>query len=190
MGLIVPSQLALARRPLFRGGPCGWLLTIGLCVAFGGWGFALGQSTESAAMPEVSGSGSHGQSSAITFSHTARTGRFLGGRTVAGDVSPARAIDAARQQHAGMVLQQAASPQASSLSAPWQAVGPNQVASIAYGNVAGRVTAIAIDPADMTGNTVYLGTTGGGGWKSTNAAGPPASGSFVRLTDTLPVFRP
>ena len=87
-----------------------------------------------------------------------------------------------------MLVQQAASPQLSSLSAPWQAVGPNQVASIAYGNVTGRVTAIAIDPADTSGNTVYIGTTGGGVWKSTNATGPSASVTFVPLTDTLPVF--
>ncbi len=120
--------------------------------------------------------------------HTIRARRFLGGRTLAGAMSAARAMDAARQQHAAMLAQQAASPQLSSLSAPWQAVGPNQVASIAYGNVTGRVTAIAIDPADPTGNTVYLGTTGGGVWKSTNATGPSASVTFVPLTDTLPVF--
>ncbi len=92
----------------------------------------------------------------------------------------------ARQQHAAMAAQQTASQ--SSLSAAWQAIGPNQVASLAYGNVTGRITAIAIDPADATGNTVYLGTTGGGVWKSTNAAGPTASVIFVPLTDTLPVF--
>lgn len=63
-----------------------------------------------------------------------------------------------------------------------------QVASLAYGNVTGRVTAIAIDPADATGNTVYVGTTGGGVWKSTNAAGAAAAVKFVPLTDTLPVF--
>src|ERR1700761_3179948 len=120
--------------------------------------------------------------------HMIRSRRFLSGRTLAGAVSTARAMDAARQEHVAMLMQQAASPQLSSLSAPWQAVGPNQIASIAYGNVTGRVTAIAIDPADATGNTVYLGTTGGGVWKSTNAAGPAASVSFVPLTDTLPVF--
>jgi hypothetical protein len=114
--------------------------------------------------------------------------RFLGGRTLAGNVSAARAMEAARQQHAAMLAQQAASPQLSSLSAPWQPIGPNQVASIAYGNVTGRITAIAIDPADSTGNTVYLGTTGGGVWKSTNAAGPSGSVIFTALTDTLPVF--
>ncbi|HTC76685.1 MAG TPA: choice-of-anchor D domain-containing protein [Edaphobacter sp.] len=94
----------------------------------------------------------------------------------------------ARQQHVEMLAQQASSAQPSSLSAPWQPIGPNQVASIAYGNVTGRVTAIAIDPTDTTGNTVYLGTTGGGVWKSANAAGPAASVTFVPLTDTLPVF--
>ena len=79
-------------------------------------------------------------------------------------------------------------PPASNLSAAWQPVGPNQVASLSYGNVTGRVTAIAIDPADPSGNTVYLGTTGGGVWRSANAAGPAASVSFTPLTDTLPVF--
>src|SRR5277367_6725657 len=97
-------------------------------------------------------------------------------------------MEAARQQHAAMLAQQAASPQLSSLNAPWQPIGPNQVASVAYGNVTGRITAIAIDPADSAGNTVYIGTTGGGVWKSTNAAGPTASVSFTPLTDTLPVF--
>ena len=46
------------------------------------------------------------------------------------------------------------------------------------------------DPTDATGNTVYLGTTGGGVWKSTNAAGTAASVTFTPLTDTLPVFSP
>ena len=121
-------------------------------------------------------------------SHAVRTRRFLSGRTLAENVSTARAIDAARKQHAKMLVQQAASPQSSSLSAPWQPIGPNQVASIAYGNVTGRVTSIAIDPADATGNTVYVGTTGGGVWKSVNAAGSAANVIFAPLTDTLPVF--
>ena len=185
MGLIASSQLARAARPLLRRGVCSCLVAISLCLGFGGSVFALGQST---AMPELSGSASHGQSTAVSFSHTGRTRRFLSGRAVVGDGSAALAMDVARQQHAAMLAQQAASPQLSSLSAPWQPIGPNQVASIAYGNVTGRVTAIAIDPADTTGNTVYIGTTGGGVWKSTNAAGPAASVTFAPLTDTLPVF--
>ena len=66
--------------------------------------------------------------------------------------------------------------------------GPAQIASQSYGNVTGRVTSVAIDPADASGNTVYLGTTGGGVWKSTNAAGAAASVTFTPLADTLPVF--
>ncbi|MEI9981620.1 MAG: choice-of-anchor D domain-containing protein [Edaphobacter sp.] len=102
-------------------------------------------------------------------------------------VSAAQAVGAARRQHAAMIAAQAASP-LSNLNAAWQPVGPNQVASIAYGSVTGRVTSIAIDPADASGNTVYVGTTGGGVWRSTNAAGPAASVLFTPLTDTLPVF--
>jgi hypothetical protein len=79
-------------------------------------------------------------------------------------------------------------PRINPLNAPWTAVGPAQVASQSFGDVTGRVTSVAIDPADATGNTVYVGTTGGGVWKSMNAAGPAASATFVPLTDTLPVF--
>ena len=39
-----------------------------------------------------------------------------------------------------------------------------------YHQVAGRATAVAIDPADPTGNTIYIGGAQGGVWKSTNAA--------------------
>jgi hypothetical protein len=94
----------------------------------------------------------------------------------------------ARTQQARMVEQQSLQPRLSGLNAAWQPVGPAQVASLNYGNVTGRVTSIAIDPADSTGNTVYAGTTGGGVWKSTNAAGPAANVTFASLTDTLPVF--
>ena len=76
----------------------------------------------------------------------------------------------------------------SARSAAWQPVGPAQVASQRYGLVTGRVTSIAVDPADSTGNTVYIGTTGGGVWKSTNAAGAAGTVTFTPLTDSLPVF--
>src|ERR1700722_1229339 len=82
---------------------------------------------------------------------------------------------------------QTAKPLTNPLNAAWTAVGPAQIASQSYGLVTGRVTAVAIDPADATGNTVYLGTTGGGVWKSVNAAGPAGGGGFVPLTDVLPV---
>ena len=94
----------------------------------------------------------------------------------------AEALDRARQQQAAM----AALPRTANLSAAWTALGPAQVASTLYGNLTGRVTSLVLDPGDTTGNTLYLGSTGGGVWKSTNAAA--ASPTFAPLTDTLPVY--
>ena len=74
------------------------------------------------------------------------------------------------------------------LTAAWQQLGPSSILSASYNNVTGRITAIATDPNDATGNTVYFGATGGGVWKSTNAAGGLGSASFAPLTDTLAVF--
>jgi hypothetical protein len=130
-----------------------------------------------------------------------RAKRFLAGRTGAEGASGAAALSAARVREAGSREQgtgngalgaeadaEVGAPRTSVLSAAWTAVGPLQVASASYGEVTGRVTSVAIDPADATGNTVYVGTTGGGVWKSVNAAGAAASVVFTPLTDTLPVF--
>ncbi len=64
----------------------------------------------------------------------------------------------------------------------WTPLGPAPIVSAAfpgspqdYGFVSGRATAVAIDPADATGNTVYIGGAHGGVWKSVNAASPTAS---------------
>jgi len=117
-----------------------------------------------------------------------RAGRFLRGRVSAGDENSAKAMEDAHAAQAALVQQRAVSQQSTGLDAAWQPLGPAQVMTAAYGRVTGRVTAIAIDPADAAGNTVYVGTTGGGVWKSTNAAGPASAVSFTALTDTLPVF--
>jgi len=74
------------------------------------------------------------------------------------------------------------------LSASWQPLGPSSITSTLYNNLTGRITSIAPDLNDATGNTVYLGTTGGGVWKSTNAAGALSTATFAPLADTLPVF--
>ncbi len=123
------------------------------------------------------------------------TERFLAGRTTPdGSTGAAAALAEARQAHldllrAGNTLRpEQAHPHLTPLSTPWTPLGPNQVTTPRYGPVTGRVTSIAIDPGDPTGNTVFLGTTGGGIWKSTNAAGAAANVSFTPLTDTLPVF--
>ncbi len=55
-----------------------------------------------------------------------------------------------------------------------------------FGLVTGRVSALALDPSDATGNRLYAGTTGGGVWVANNAAAStPSSIAFTPLTDTL-----
>ncbi|MDR3704234.1 MAG: choice-of-anchor D domain-containing protein, partial [Candidatus Sulfopaludibacter sp.] len=76
------------------------------------------------------------------------------------------------------------SPPAS--AATWQAMGPAAVLTPDYGLVTGRVSALALDPSDATGNRLYLGTTGGGVWVAQNAATGTASNVvFSPLTDTV-----
>src|SRR5205085_646817 len=77
----------------------------------------------------------------------------------------------------------------------WQPLGPAPLVSDPtfttqdYGNVTGRVTAIAVDQGDATGNTVYVGGAYGGVWKSTNAAAAnPANVVFTPLTDNQPTL--
>ena len=53
-----------------------------------------------------------------------------------------------------------------------------------YGPIAGRVTAVAVDPNDLSGKTVYIGAANGGVWKSNNAASTdPAAVTWTPLTD-------
>ena len=73
-------------------------------------------------------------------------------------------------------------------STVWQPVGPAQVSTAAWNLVTGRIASIAVDPSDPTGNTVYIGTEGGGVWKSTNAAASASSATFIPLTDNLSVW--
>jgi predicted small lipoprotein YifL len=121
-----------------------------------------------------------------------RTTRFLSQRTTTptSNTTVAEALQQAREQHLSLLQQRTPlnGKNTASLTAAWQAIGPSSVLSPTFGNLTGRITAIAPDPNDASGNTVYLGTTGGGVWKSINAAGPLAAVSFTPLTDTLPVF--
>ena len=69
-------------------------------------------------------------------------------------------------------------------TASWLPLGPTAVQSQNFGLVTGRVSALALDPSDATGNTLYVGTTGGGVWRSQNAGtASPANISFIPLTD-------
>ena len=68
----------------------------------------------------------------------------------------------------------------------WTPLGPQPTANtMFYGNVSGRVTALAVDPCDATGNTVYAGGADGGVWVSFNAlSGKPVT--WQPLTDNQP----
>jgi len=72
----------------------------------------------------------------------------------------------------------------------WSQLGPAPLASDAsgvgefdYGWVSGRASAVAIDPADPTGNTVYIGGAYGGVWKSVNATQAVSNVVWTALTD-------
>jgi hypothetical protein len=80
-------------------------------------------------------------------------------------------------------------PQATVAPAAWQPLGPTSVLSLNYGLVTGRISSLAVDPGDATGNRLYAGTTGGGIWFSQNAgAANPTSIVFTPLTDNLGVL--
>lgn len=65
---------------------------------------------------------------------------------------------------------------------PWTPVGPQPSTSPDFAPfVSGRVTALALDPHDTTGNTVYLGAAQGGVWKTTNSGI-----TWTPLTDSQP----
>ena len=119
----------------------------------------------------------------------ARTRAFLAQRQAPGR-SAAEALEQARAQHAAMYRRLSPTPDTGSLTASWQPLGPTSITSATYGALSGRITALALDPNDTSGNTLYAGTTGGGVWKSINAAGPLSEVLFTALTDTLPVFSP
>src|SRR5579871_5617553 len=79
-----------------------------------------------------------------------------------------------------------ARPQSGSSIATWQPLGPAAVITTNYGLVTGRISSLALDPSDVTGNRLLVGTTGGGVWLSQNAAASnPANIAFVPLTDNL-----
>jgi subtilisin-like proprotein convertase family protein len=68
--------------------------------------------------------------------------------------------------------------------AAYTAVGP---ASLNNNQNAGRVTSIALDPLDPSGNTAYVGAASGGIWKTSNfLTSDPQGPSYVPLTDFGP----
>jgi hypothetical protein len=70
------------------------------------------------------------------------------------------------------------------LNVPWTPLAPESLITAATGAAGGRVLSVAVDPSDASGNTVYIGTTGGV-FKSTNAAASSGT-AFVPVTDLVP----
>lgn len=107
-------------------------------------------------------------------------------------VNRREALSAAR---ANAIQTAGASP---SFPQTWSLLGPTPILSnpsgsttsdYDYGPVIGRVTALFVDPTDVTGNTVYVGGATGGLWKSTNAANAtPGTVTWVPLLDSQPTL--
>ena len=73
-----------------------------------------------------------------------------------------------------------------SSTATWQPLGPTAVLTPQFGLVTGRISSLALDPADNSGNHLYVGTTGGGVWQAQNAGSSTTSSIvFTPLTDGL-----
>src|SRR6185437_12896907 len=99
----------------------------------------------------------------------------------------ARAVQQKLQMRSERALSSAVIP------GTWSSLGPKPLPSDAsgtglqdYGFVSGRATAVAIDPNDLSGNTVFAGGAYGGVWKSTNAgtlSTNSSSVSWIPLTD-------
>ena len=107
-----------------------------------------------------------------------KPGDFLARRGAAG-----RRTGGVFKARAGALPQSA---QTSSANANWEPLGPFQVNSANYGLVTGRISSLALDPADTTANTLIAGTTGGGVWISQNAGTSSVSNlAFVPLTDQV-----
>ncbi|HEX7962511.1 MAG TPA: hypothetical protein VF493_21545, partial [Terriglobales bacterium] len=87
-----------------------------------------------------------------------------------------------------------ASPGLTIFGAAWNPLGPSPMISDStgaqdYGKVDGRLTSVAVDQGDATGNTVYIGAAFGGLWKSTTAAAAdPNAVSWTQLLDQQPTL--
>jgi hypothetical protein len=55
------------------------------------------------------------------------------------------------------------------VTSAWASIGPTPTTGGFFSPVTGRITTIAVDPSDITGNTVLVGGAMGGIWRSTDA---------------------
>jgi hypothetical protein len=119
---------------------------------------------------------------------------FQRGRIIPGQSAAALRYRAHQQKMWMRVLRAETSQSPQIITESWIPLGPAPLASDAsgtgiqdYGWVSGRATSVAIDPADPSGNTVYVGGAYGGVWKSINAgsqSADPASVKWIAVTDS------
>lgn len=136
--------------------------------------------------------------SSVPENPSAREQWFLRGRRSATGKSPAEMLQRAYQQREAMRKAQLQREQARKtsgsvgtvpslgvLSSTWTALGPAPITGMGgFGDATGRVTTVAVDPNDATGNTVYVGGAYGGAWKSSNATAAAASVTWTPMFDT------
>ena len=163
-------------RPRFRRPLRTFLLALPLCLT----AMAQTQSARKTLAPSADDDADHVQE---------RARWFLRGRVAPGKSSAELRHQAyqskmqARRVRAALAHAAHPDSQPSPSGAGWAPLGPVPLASNASGStfgpdyhqVSGRATAVAIDPADSSGNTLYIGGAQGGVWKSTNAATPTAN---------------
>jgi len=124
---------------------------------------------------------------------------FLRGRLIPGQSAAALRFRAQQQTlllRTKRATNSSASVSPSLASSGWTSLGPAPLASDASGNgqqdynwVSGRATSVAIDPADPSANTVYVGGAYGGVWKSGNARSQnPADVVWTPLIDDQPTL--
>jgi hypothetical protein len=175
--MTLPVLRRVARVSLLMLWPLFWLLTV----------HAQSAQEISPEAPIADADADHVQERAEWFSR----GRVVPGKSAA--ALRHRAYQAKMQARATRLSRaQAALPDlpAPPSSGSWTPLGPVPLASDAsgglqdYHQVSGRATTVAIDPADPTGNTVYIGGAQGGVWKSTNAAASIANNAtWTAVTD-------
>lgn len=64
-------------------------------------------------------------------------------------------------------------------SSTWTPIGPAPTSSFFFNLTSGRVNALAVDPCDASGNTIYAGAAQGGLWKTTDGGN-----TWAPLTDS------
>jgi len=123
-----------------------------------------------------------GQTATTVPQRVAQSKRYLAARGVQ---STARSQAVSRRLTATLRTALRAAAQTSATVPQWEPLGPKTVQTAGFGLVSGRVAALAFDPSDTAGNTVFAGTTGGGLWRSQNAAAAAGSVMFTPLTDAV-----